>query len=114
VLNRKNRTLVRRLQTEKDEPFNFTPRVQGGGGSVRVWGCMAAGARAPLVFYSGRVNGAAYINIIKDELSMFIDNAFDRHTNEVWFMHDNPPAHRSGFTNKWFEDNKIIFAKMAT
>jgi hypothetical protein len=68
---------------------------------------MAAGARAPLVFYSGRVNGAAYINIIKNELPMLIDNAFDRHTDEVLFIHDNGLAYRSGFKNKWFEDNKI-------
>jgi transposase len=38
---------------------------------------------------------------------MFIDNAFDRHTDEVLFKHDNAPAYRSGFTNKWFKDNKI-------
>ena len=38
VLNRKNGSLVRRLKSENNEPFNFVPRVQGGGGSVSVWG----------------------------------------------------------------------------
>ena len=32
-----NRSLVRRLRKERDEPFNFVSRVQGGGGSVSVW-----------------------------------------------------------------------------
>ncbi|CAF4180904.1 unnamed protein product, partial [Rotaria magnacalcarata] len=36
VPNRKKRTLVRHLLRESDEPFNFMPRVQGGGGSVSV------------------------------------------------------------------------------
>ena len=36
VLNRKNGTFVRRLKSESNEPFNFSPYVQGVGGSVSV------------------------------------------------------------------------------
>ncbi|CAF4934189.1 unnamed protein product, partial [Rotaria socialis] len=66
VFNRKNRTLVRRLKSENNEPFNFVPRVQGGGGTVSVWGCMSGGARGPLMIYTGRLNGPAYIKTIQD------------------------------------------------
>ena len=68
VLNRKNRVVVRRLPREEDEPFNFVPPVQGGGGSVSVWGYMSRGARDPLVAYSGNLNGQAYIRLGVDHL----------------------------------------------
>ena len=43
VLNRKNGSFVRRLKSESNEPFNFIPRAQGGGGSVSVWAaCLEA------------------------------------------------------------------------
>lgn len=111
VLNRKNGTLVRRLRSENNEPFNFVPRVQGGGGSVSVWGCMSGGARGSLVVYTGRVNGPAYVKIIQDALPDFIEGAFG-HTNKDWvYMQDNAPPHKSKYTMKWFEDNNIRLLK---
>ena len=50
VFNRKNRSFVRRLPSEADRPFNFQPRVQGGGESVSVWGVMTAKGVGPLIF----------------------------------------------------------------
>ena len=47
----KNRSYVRRLPSESDKPFCFRPRVQGGGGSVSVWGAMTAKGVDPLVFF---------------------------------------------------------------
>ena len=111
VLNRKNGSFVRRLKSESNEPFNFIPRVQGGGGSVSVWGCMSGGARGPLMIYTGRVYGAAYIEIIKDALPMFIENAFDSGNNNWVYMHDNAPAHTSKYSMKWFKDNNVNVLK---
>jgi len=111
VLNRKNRTFVRRLSTEKDQPFNFVPRVQGGGGCVSIWGCMAGGARGPLVIYSGNVNGSAYIQIIEEALPLFIENTFDPANKDYRFMQDNAPPHRSKYAMKWFEDHDISVLK---
>ncbi|CAF1405644.1 unnamed protein product [Adineta ricciae] len=107
VVNRKNRTLVRRLQSESNEPFNFVPRVQGGGGSGSVWGCMSGGARGPIVVYTGRLNGPAYVKVIEEALPMFIENTFDASNNNWAYMHDNAPAHRSKYTADWFENNHI-------
>ena len=39
VLNRKNGTFVRRLNSESNEPFGFILDVQGGGDSVSLWRC---------------------------------------------------------------------------
>ncbi|CAF2626891.1 unnamed protein product [Rotaria sp. Silwood2] len=60
VLNRKNGTYIHRLQSEIDQPFNFTPRAQGGGGCASVWGCISGGARGQRMVYNGRLNGPAY------------------------------------------------------
>ena len=68
VFNRKNRSYVRRLPSESDRPFNFQPRIQGGGGSVSVWGVMTAKGLGPLVFYDGRMNGDNYISLMKSNL----------------------------------------------
>ncbi|CAF4907448.1 unnamed protein product [Rotaria socialis] len=107
VLNRKNRTFVRRLRSEVDQSFNFVPKVQGGGGSIRSGGCMAGGARGPLVIYSGKVDERAYVKILEEALPSFIENAFDS-SNKNWMsMHDNALPHQSKYTMKWFQDKCI-------
>ena len=83
---RKNRSFVRRLKSESNQPFNFLPSVHGGGGHVSVWGCMSADARDPLVIYSGIVNGPAYIKIIEEALQTFIENSFDSSHKQWVFM----------------------------
>ncbi|CAF3431589.1 unnamed protein product [Rotaria socialis] len=102
-----NRTFVRRLRSEADQPFNFVPKVQDGGGSISVWECMASGARGPLVTSSGKVDGRAYVKIIEEALPSFIENAFDSSNKNWMFMRDNAPPHRSKYTMKWLQDKGI-------
>ncbi|CAM2698378.1 unnamed protein product [Rotaria socialis] len=111
VFNRKNRTLVRRLKSENNEPFNSIPRVQSGGGTASVWRCMSGGARGPLVIYTGKMDGSAYIKTIQDALPMFIENTFDA-VNDNWIsMQDNAPSHTSKYSMKWSKDNNIRVLK---
>ncbi|CAF2057629.1 unnamed protein product [Rotaria magnacalcarata] len=92
VINRKNRTFVRRLRSEADQPFNFVPKMQGGGGGISVWGCMVGGARGPLVIYSGKVDGPAYVKIMEEALPSFIENAFE--SSQQW-----QNSHQAKFEN---------------
>ena len=64
-----------------------------------VGGCVSADTRGPLMIYTGRVNGAADIEIIRDALPMFIENAFDVGNNNRVYMHNNALAYAS----KYFE-----------
>ncbi|CAF3005278.1 unnamed protein product [Rotaria sp. Silwood2] len=114
VLNRKNRTFVRGLPSEADQPFSFIPKVQGGRGCISVWGCTAGGTRGPLVMYSGKVDGCAYVKIIEEALTSFIENTFDSFNKNWVFMHDNAPPHRSNYTMKWLQDKGIKVIKMAS
>ena len=108
MLNRKNHVLVGRLKSEINESFNFVPCEQGGGGGVViVWGCMADGARGPLMIYSGKLTGPAYIDVIEETLPMFIQNRFDANNNDWVYMHDNAPSHRAAYTKNWMKENKI-------
>ena len=47
LFNRRNRTFVRRLQTESEHLFNFVPKAQGSCGYVSIWRCMFSGAPSP-------------------------------------------------------------------
>ena len=40
VLNRKNKVIVRRHHNEKYNSRFIVPRLQGGGSSVGIWGCI--------------------------------------------------------------------------
>ena len=46
----KNRSFVRRLRSEADKPFSFRTRIQGGGGSVSVWGAITVEGVGSLAF----------------------------------------------------------------
>jgi hypothetical protein len=107
LVNRKNRVYVRRLSTEKECQFNFQPRKQGGGGSVSLWGCFAAAGTGPLVFYTGRLNSSAYINVIKNTLPPFIAASFDLKRDMWYYQQDNAPCHRAQQTTQWLKSNQI-------
>ena len=67
---------------------------------------MSGGARGQLMTYSGKLNGPAYINIIEEALSMFIQNRFDANNNDWVYMNDNAPPHRAIYTKNWMKENK--------
>ena len=85
--------------------------MQGGGGCVSVWGCIAGGARGPLVMYSGKLNEDTYVKIIEEVLPLFIENTFDSSNQNWMFTHDNAPSHRFKYTLKRFENKGIKIIK---
>ncbi|CAF3903122.1 unnamed protein product [Rotaria sp. Silwood1] len=104
VSSRKNGTYIYRLKSEINQLFNFIPRVQGGrGGCVSVWGCISGGAHGPLVVHNDRLNGPAYIKVIKEALPCFIQNAFDK-SNTDWKLLNT----KSGMTSRTTELKECI------
>ena len=85
--------------------------MQGGGGCVNVWDCIAGGAKGSLGMYSGKLNEGAYVKVIEEALPLFIENTFDSSNQNWMFMHDNSPLHRSKYTLKWFENKGIKIIK---
>ena len=106
LFNRKNRTLARRTRSESEKPCSFVPRMQKGGGSIRLWGCMISEGIGNLVFYDGRVNGQTYIHVIGDTLIRFIKRRVN--TNDSFMLiQDNAPPRTSNYRMKFFKANGI-------
>ena len=62
VINRKSKVIVKRLRNEKYLTRFCVPRVQGGGGSVGIWGCFSSKGIGCCEVYTGRVNQYIYRN----------------------------------------------------
>jgi len=78
---------------------NTVPTVKHGGGSVLVWGCMAASGVGNLVFIDQIMDRWAYLNILRANLqpSVRILNL-----GEDWiFQQDQDPKHTAIVTREW-------------
>ena len=68
VINRKSRIIVKRKANEKYNKRYVVPRVQGGGGSVGIWGCISFKGTGCCKVYSGRMNQFMYKETLENEL----------------------------------------------
>ena len=66
--NDRKQKVWRKPNTELEKK-NLKVTVKHGGGSVMVWGCFAASGVGSLVFIDGIMNSAAYIDILRNNLS---------------------------------------------
>ncbi len=54
VLNRKNKVIFRRHHNEKYHSHFIVPRLQGGSGSVDIWGCITFDGPCLHMLYDGQ------------------------------------------------------------
>ena len=57
---------MRRLDSEKYDRRMCVPRLQGGGGSVGIWGCFSLNGTGVSSIYTGRINQYAYMEVFDD------------------------------------------------
>lgn len=78
---------------------NMIATVKHGGGSVMVWGCMAANGTGNLVFIDGIMDKYKYLNILKQNLkqSAIKLNLLD----DFYFQQDNDPKHTAEIVKEW-------------
>ena len=105
IINRKNRILVRRHQNEKYHSRMLAPRLQKGGGSTGIWGCITYDGPGLKVCYDGRINKYTYIDTLENYLIPTRDLFFG--DGEWIFQQDNAPAHTAHLVKQWFVDNNI-------
>lgn len=56
----------------------------------------------------GRVNSQKYVSVLENALLPSFSHIYgDTNMNNVQFQQDNAPCHKSAFTMKWLEENKI-------
>ena len=78
VFNRKSIVMVKRLGSEKFDTKFCVPRLQGGGGSVGIWGCISHKGIGYSNIYEGRINQYAYIDTLESCLKPSISHFYGR------------------------------------
>ena len=97
------RVRVWRQRGERYRNDLVQPAIQGGGGSVHVWGAIWHGGRSALQILYQSVNGERYCQI----LERFLDD--DERLPQVnWrFQQDNAPAHRSAVVVDFLQERHV-------
>lgn len=106
VLNRKTRVMVKRFKNEKYHPKFCTPRLQKGGGSAGIWGCISYKGTGVSNIYTGRINQHVYINTLENNLLPSADLLYE--PDDHWiFQQDGASAHTARSVRGWFNDKSI-------
>lgn len=106
LINRKNTPLVRRFKEEKYDSRFIKQRVQAGGGSIGIWGCMSMKGTGCRKVYSGRMEKNLYIDTLDNELIPSVELLVD--SDKPWlFQQDNAPCHKSKKVMAYFNESDI-------
>ena len=106
VLNRKSRVFVKRFANEKYHPKFCLPRLQNGGGSVGIWGCINYKGTGCCTIYTGRINQFVYKNTLENELLPSAELFFEEGQDWI-FQQDGASAHTAHSIRDWFEEKQI-------
>ncbi|GFW78788.1 transposable element Tcb1 transposase [Trichonephila clavipes] len=93
------RRMVSRKPNTSHHPKHTIPTVKHGGGSVMVWGCMAASGVGKLVFIDGIMHKMAYLNILQNNFKESADK-LGLGSNFI-FQQDNDPKHTAFVVEEW-------------
>jgi transposase len=103
------RQITWKFKGDQDRPHNYQTRVQGGGGSIMIWGCMTSlGVSYACRIIEYPMNSELYTHILntsfKDTLRYY---GFNK--KNVIFQQDGDTKHTSRITRKWLENNRIRY-----
>ncbi|MGH0167546.1 UNVERIFIED_CONTAM: hypothetical protein FKN15_053097 [Acipenser sinensis] len=86
-------------------PVNIIPTVKHGGGSIMLWGCFSSAGSGKLVRIEGRMDGAKYRRILKENL--FESAKTLKLGRKFTFQQDNDPKHKAKATLEWLKKKRI-------
>lgn len=99
VFGQKKPVKVWRTKNNEYADQNLITTVKHGGGSVMVWGCMAASGVGNLVFIESTRNKMDYLNILKNNLLTSVEKLG---LQGSWiFQQDNDPKHTAKIVKEW-------------
>lgn len=99
VFGNDSRGKVWRKKNQALKMKNLIPTVKHGGGSVMVWGCMAASGVGKLHFINSTMDRHVYLSILK---TSFLSSVIDLGLSENYmFQQDNDPKHTSRLIKEW-------------
>ena len=106
VFNRSSKIYVKRLRSEKFESRFVQPRIQGGQGSVGIWGCVSHKGTGVSSVYTGRIDQHRYKNVLENCLFPSAELMFEPHQH-WYFQQDGAPAHRAKSISEFLSQNEI-------
>jgi transposase len=107
VINRKSRIKVRRMVGERFLKHNIQSRIQGGGGSVGIWGCISGHGSGVCQVYSGRMNQHNYKDVLENNLIPSIEVFYS--PDDPWiFQQDGAPCHTANSIKAWLAENGVV------
>jgi transposase len=110
LVNRKNRQLVRRFANEKYDSRFVSRRVQAGGGSIGIWGCINYNGFGLCYTYTNRLNQVTYLDILENTMIPSRD-LLVQNSDDWYFQQDNAPCHTARSIQAWFEENEVRCVK---
>ena len=106
VINHKSRLIIKKLAGEKFKECFCVPRIQGGGGSVGIWGCFSHKGTGSYNIYNGRINQYNYKETLESKLLPEARAFYGR--REQWiFQHDAAMAHTAISVKEWLDQKNI-------
>lgn len=99
IFRNDGRSKVWRKPNESLKLKNMVPTVKHGGGSIMVWGCMAANGVGKLHFINTTMDKYVYLNILKTSFTSSVDDL--GLSSNYMFQQDNDPKHTSGLIKEW-------------
>ena len=106
VVNRKCQITVKRLRSEKYHPRFCTARLQAGGGSAGIWGCISHKGTGCCELYTGRIDQYRYRETLENAMIPSAELFYD--SDQAWyFMQDGAPAHTAGSVKEWLAETNI-------
>ena len=106
VLNRKSRVFVKRFANEKYHPKFCLPKLQNGGGSVGIWGCINHKGTGCCSIYTGRINQFVYMDTLENQLLPSAEIFFDQSQHWI-FQQDGASSHTAHSVRDWFQEKQI-------
>lgn len=106
LINRKTTPRVWRFRNERYQDKMVKKVVQGGGGSVGVWGCIAEKGTGCCATYSGRLKSENYIPLLENNLKPSME-LLKRDDGEWLFQQDGASCHTAKSVKDWFKTNNI-------
>jgi transposase len=106
IMNRKNKVVVRRLANEKYHQRFLQGRIQNGGGSIGIWGCITYDGPGHHTLFDGRVNRWNYVETLENCLLPTVRQFFQPEQNWL-FQQDGAGAHTADFSLEWIAEHGI-------
>ena len=106
VINRKSKVLIKRHRWEQYQDRFCQPRVQGGGGSIGIWGCISHKGTGVCQVYTGRINQHSYKETLENALLPSKEIMYS--PEQAWiFQQDGASAHTAKSVKSWFDEQDI-------